>query len=810
MGSSKEIDREILDKRSGRFFHSVTERPKIILIVSIIAVIVCGIFLTGVKLNTNMESFIASDHPSVKMRRKVKEIFGLSDPIVIAVVKEGPDGVFNPQTLDLVTRLTDALTRIPSIDPERITSLATEKNIFGTEDGMEVEPFFEHPPNTREEVDAVRKAVMDFPLYIGSIVSPDGTSTLISAELLDKNRGDRAYDAVSELVKRVPLHGEKIYVAGNAAVSGYLGKYIITDSMRMTPAVIVVISIIMFIAYRRSRGVILPNFVVTAAVLISLGLMCAMHIPYYNITNALPVLLVAIGVADGIHIMGEYYEQAVRRPKASQREIIIRSMSEMWRPVTVTSATDVAGLLALSFTGFSPPMKAFGLFASIGVIVAWLFSLLMIPAALMLFQRQESPAFHVTTAEVHPQTDRFGRNMSRIGNLINRNPGWVIFFVGVIIVGGVAGAANLKVDDNRIESFQKDEPLYIADSVINKKFDGTVNLDVVIETPGTEDLFRPDNLRRIESLQEFFRKQPHVKNATSIVDYLKQMNRAINENNPDMYQLPDSADTAAQYFLLYSASGGPADFEQYMDYDYRMADLHVVMDSGWHSDLKKVIEGGQHYINETFNAPGIKAQLAGRADVDYHWLNDLARSHFRGVLFAFVAVWLMVSFSFRSLVAGLLALVPVSLAVLLIYAWMGMTGLPLGVSTSMFAAISIGCGVDFAIHIIDRLMTLVRREGYPLERAFRVLFPSTGRALLFNFSAIFFGFVIFNVSKVPAIDRFGVLVCISVIVSFSASLIILPPLVKLLNPNFLFVRERRADVINEKDGASHSAGKQGI
>jgi predicted RND superfamily exporter protein len=784
------IDQALLQTRSGRFFYKLTEWPKLVLALSLVAVIAASFFLTTLTLNTTMEAFIDPDHPSITLRKKVRDIFGLSSPVVIAIVNEGPTGIFNPETLNLVSWFTDELINIPDVDPERITSLSTEKNIYGTQDGMKVSPFFEYPPETQEEANMVRTAVMNFPLYIGSLVANDGTATLIVTELLDESKGEEVYDAILSLTEKAPSRGNEIFVAGDAAVSGYFGKYVSIDSMRMTPVTVIVTSLIMLIAYRTIRGFLLPNLIVLGAIGSALGIMAAMKVPFYDITNAMPVLLVAIGVADGIHIMGEYYEQVAAQSHESHRGLIVRTMTRMWWPVTVTSITDIAGFMALSFASYMPPMKAFGLYASVGVAIAWMFSLLVIPSALVLVKRQESPVFqNIITAGGHAAADFFGQHMARMSTFVSQRPRWTLFFIALVILAGVTSAMNLKIDENRVENFQKDEPIYLADQVINKKLDGTVNMDVMIKTPETEDLFKPENLKRIEALQEFFEAQPEVKNATSIIDYLKQMNRAMNENDPAMYRLPNNADAVAQYFLLYSANSSPDDFEKYIDYDYRMANLRVAVGSGWHSEIKEIVDRGQQYIDETFNSPDITAQLSGRVDVDYHWLNDLVKSHFRGLIFALIAVWLMISFSFRSLVAGILGLLPVSISVLIIYAWMGITGLALDVSTSMFAAISLGCGVDFAVHMIDRLVLLVKEDGHSLDQAFKVLFPSTGRALFFNFSAIFFGFIVLNISQVPAIERFGILVCVAVLVSFATSLLVLPSLIKLIRPKFLLAGE---------------------
>ena len=313
----------------------------------------------------------------------------------------------------------------------------------------------------------------------------------------------------------------------------------------------------------------------------------------------------------------------------------------------------------------------------------------------------------------------------------------------------------------------------------------------MIETAEPEGLLDPARLRRIEALQRYLESLPHVNGTTSIADYLKQMNKAVNENRPEEYRLPDGSDLAAQYLLLYSASGDPTDLEEEIDYEYRLANVRAALDTGQFSELSKVVEQAGQYVEGEFNDADMTATLSGRVNVNYHWIGGIGESHFRGVALALVAVWLMASLSFRSGILGLLAAMPVSMAVLLIYAVMGYTGIWLGVATSMFAAIAIGTGVDFAVHVLDRIVVAVRNEGQRIDEALAELFPSTGRALLFNSSAVIVGFGVLTLSDVPPLVWFGTLVTVAAIASFLASLTLLPAIVQVFRPRAISAAKAR-------------------
>lgn len=765
--------------------------PKSTLLIGLLCLGLLASGLTKIFKDTRADAFLSPQNPALIYKNKARSLFGISDPLVIAVESQGPEGIYDPEVLALVDTLTDAVNALPNINEDRTMSLATENNIMGTSSGMEVFPFMELLADSGP--DAVRQAVQNFPLYNGLLVAEDGAMTLIIAELYDDAKAEATYQALTQLVANQRLPGStKIYTAGEGAVLGYLGHYIDRDASRLNPLAGLIITIMLIVAFRRFAPALLGNMVIAAAVLMTVGLMGYSGVPFYVITNAMPVILIGMAVADSIHIFSCYYELLAKHPHYSSRQAIEEATTTMAWPVTLTTITTMAGFIGLYVSAYMPPFEYFGLFTAFGVLVAWFYSLFVLPAVIAITKPKVSKRW--IKLEQASSKDVFARGMLALGGAATRNANITVVVFAALAVVGLVLSVQLRVNDDRIETFHPDEHLYQADKAINQYMQGTNTLDVVIETNEPEGLFDPVVLAKIEALQAYGESLAHINGSMSLVDFLKQMNKSLNEDQNAFYKLPDSKELAAQYLLLYSASSDPTDFDNVVDYEYRLANVRFYLDTAAFVETAPLVQAMESYLSEHFSDPHVSATLTGRVNLNYHWLKDIGRSHFLSVGISLGFVLLVSIVLFRSVVAGVMAVLPVVSSILMVYATMALLKIDLGIGTSMFASVAIGLGIDFAIHTLDRLKSLYQK-GVPSTRDLVMnLYATTGRALLFNYLAVACGFGVLIISKVVPLNIFGTIVVLSVTMSFIASLVLLPALVLVLKPAFLYGKHNNADV----------------
>ena len=760
------------------FFRWITANPLKVVLMGMLLITMFAVGLKNIVKDTTADAFIPMGHPALVNNDKLVELFGLDDPIVMVV--ENEEGVFNPKTLALVYRLSEKIQAFDEVQNDGITSLSKQKNIQGVSDGMEVEYFLEEEKVSEAKAKKIEHYIDDFPLMQGTLVSKDKKATLIIADLKDTLEAEELYAKLVELTQSMKTEGITLHVAGEGAVSGYMGAYIDHDAQQLNPVAAIVIMIVLFIAFRRMGAVLLPNLVIVGAVGLALGSMGHVGVSFFVITNALPVVLIGIAVADSIHILSTYYERRRDFEEENHQEAVVETMFEMWRPIGLTTLTTMAGFLGLSLSSSMPPMIYFGLFAMIGVASAWIFSITVLPALMAKLKLKQSPLF--IKREKH--TSRLAEHCA---TLVATHPKKVLMSAMFISLIAMGGATQLLINEDRITTFHADEPIVKADKVINEHFNGSHYLDILIDTHKEEGLFSPKVSKQVEELQVFAKTLDHVKGVVAYTDYLKQMNKALNENQKEQYKLPLSAEAAAQYFLLYSTGSSSDDLENILDYEYQKANVRIYMDSGEYIHEREVIKEVENYLAKNFNSQIVDAQVSGRVNVDYHWILGIENSHFKSVAISLLLVFIMAFLSFRKFSIALLVTTPVILSIVMIYGVMGYSGVWLGVGTSMFASIAIGLGIDFAVHTAERMESLEAKMLSTKEKVL-ALYESTGRALLFNALALTLGFGVLVTSKVVPLVKFGSLVAVAISSSFVFSLLIIPAAMLLL---------KRAKGINE-------------
>jgi predicted RND superfamily exporter protein len=776
------------------FYKYVARFPRLTILAVLAATFLFAIPIRSLHIETDVETMMPDEHPVFIYNNKVEEIFNTKKMIIVGVVNEDPNGVFNPDTLKLVEQLSLKIEAMDGIIGEDIISFQANDNIVGTDWGLEVEPLMETAPGTAEGAEELRQAVFDNKMFINNLVSPDGTATSIFAKLEEGYDKVEMYERIRRMVaEEVDVGDNMVFIAGRPMIEGMMGKYASDDMRKTLPLVILVSLVVLFLTLRSVRGMLLPLAVVVASVIWMLGIMSLMKIPLYAVTTLVPVLLIAIGLAYGIHIINRYYEQAASSPHADQKEIVLATMNEMWAPVTMASLTTAAGFLSLASSDMMP-VKYFGLFTSIGVVSALAFSLTFIPAWLMILPVKYPSESSENPGHGNPNMSfgRLGRALVGSGRIIGDNPKKVLMAAAVVIVLGILGLFRVYVDGSLLSNFEEGSEVFVADTMLTEKFGGTNTLNIVIEGESNDDIKSPAMLHAIERLQRDLGAMEEVGATFSISDYMKRMNRVMNENQMEYSRIPETREMVAQYLLLYSMSGDPDDFDDVVDYDYRQANMRIRINSDHSPVLQKVIGQVRSLASEIFAGLPARIRLAGQAMTSYTFMDLIIRGQVRSILVAVALVFLITAIMFRSPAAGLFCTIPIAIATMLNFSLMGVANIPLGVSTALLSGMGIGIGVDYAIHFVSRYKHLASTHSGSKQRIQTTL-GTAGRAIFFNAVVVIAGFLVLQISNFPPSRSLGTLVSINMVSSFLGAVTVLPACLAIFKPKFADTPSRKTE-----------------
>ncbi|MCD6596183.1 MAG: RND family transporter [Bacteroidales bacterium] len=760
--------------------------PWIILAVTIIST---ALFFMVMKENstmeTNLDKYMPQDHPAFIYSDQAEEWFGINDGIIVAI--ENQNGIFNTETLDTLKQLTRRLQKMDEIERADVTSLYTADNIVGTEEGMDVKAFYKRVPKSEEKLNEIKHNVENNEMTFGRLVSFDETVTVIIAEIRDDVFTQEFYEEILELTASFQTDDIKIHVAGRPIVEGTMALLGPADMKKMIPIVLLVITIVLYIMLRSVKSTILTMMVVFFSTVWAFGLMALLNIPIYAVSTMIPVMLIAIGVADGIHLYSHLQLFQRKNPDASKKEATVDMLRHMWKPVVMTSITTSIGFISL-LTSQVYPIKYFGIFTAFGVLAAMLFSLTLIPAGIMIFGLPKVKKIKIK------QTNDSSGFADKFASWVVKRKSISIIATAVIIVLSVIGMQKIWINSSFLDKFEKDSDIVLTDKFINDHFGGTTTINLILDA-GEEhkDVFKePEVLKLVDKMQKTVVNELEVVgNTFSLTDYVNRMNKVMNADKEEFNTIPDSKDMIAQYLLLYEMSGDPENLNKVVDYDYSKLNVNFQLKS----DNSKAINSTLAVINsfeDDFEKKGITINYAGSGYKGLVFTDLILEGQIMSLILSLILIIILLALMYKNFMIGLIGAVPIAITAIISFGVMGFLDIPLSTTTALLSSIAIGIGIDYAVHFIEQYRTNALKFGDKLVATQKTMTHS-GRAISFNAIVVIAGFLVLLFSVFPPNRELGALVSLNMFTSFLGTLTIM--LVLLNVSNIYFKKKKNNDVI---------------
>ncbi len=747
----------------GRWIKFVQHRPWLVIAVVFAITVGLASFLPRMEFDASIENMMPQDDPVLAELQDAVADFGSQDLFFIAIES---DDVFRPATLQKIADLTAALEEVPAVkgveNPFNVQMV--ESSFFG----IEIAPMAAEVPQTADEIEAFKARILASP-YGGRLITADGRGAALMLDVewdLEGNNREKVINEISSVVEGY-IGPEEIHMVGDAYILHYTEQAMKRDLRNLVPIVVLVIATTLYFTFRSFLGVLVPLLTVGAALTWTVGLMIWYGIPVSMISMAMPVILVTLGIASGIHILNKYLEtlgQGMSKESALQE-----TFATITSPVLMAAFTTAAGFASL-ITAFVQPIKEFGVITAVGVMIAMTLSLSLIPAMLVLWKKPE-------VKQEKREAGVLNRFLKTLTQWTISRPAYITAIAVVIVLVFGFGATRITLESNIVNYFGANSPVKKGTMVIEEIFGGSMQISVVVDT-GVEDGFKdPAMLEELIVIQDYLNSWDSINHATSLADVVRELNQALWEGDPEFYAVPETREGVAQQLLLFSMQGGSG-LDSLVSYDYSRALVTAQMKTLDAKMLGETIAAVESYLAELYrDRSDISVKLVGTPKVMMRLMNRYVQTQISSLASSSVAVGLIVAALMKSVLLGILSLVPLFFTVLINFGLMGYAGLPLDAVTSIIAGVVIGLGVDYAIHYISRYR-LERANGHQMEQALLNTGVSAGRGIFFNALALVIGFMVLVFSHFRAIAVFGFLISVTMVVSSFAALVVIPLLLQ--------------------------------
>jgi predicted RND superfamily exporter protein len=504
-----------------------------------------------VELDNNNFRFLPDKLEARLVSDYIEETFGSSVSILVGL--ERPLGsVFEPGFL---TRIDTFVKRIAEFDVVGdISSIMTTDYITAEGDAIVVTDLVDEDfTGTEEEIARLKRRIASWDLYEGSLVSDDFSATqiLVSIDVSQADAGKP--EVIATLLKiRETAHEmfdgfATVYVTGQPVMSATITESMFSDVIFLVPLVIMVLLGVLFFSFHRVSGVLLPSLTVVIAVVWSVGLTPLMGIKLSLLAMVMPVILVAVGSAYGIHVVTHYFEETRNRTLSHEehRRLVFTLMRRIMKPVFLAALTTLVGFVSFCFTPIVP-MQEFGVISTLGVIFAFAVAVTLIPACCLIRgpvkpRREDSRPVGVQAKS--PQQDPGGGFFP-----IMRRKRLVLVLAALITGLAVYGSSKLIIDNVVVEYFNDESDIARSDRFIRERFGGSKDVVLVLQADTTEALLDPKVLGAMDDLSTtLMERNPLVGKVAGFTDMIKRINQVFNAD-----ESPEGIRAAQSY-------GGPED-----------------------------------------------------------------------------------------------------------------------------------------------------------------------------------------------------------------------------------------------------------
>lgn len=442
------------------------KRPGWVFVLLVVISLLFSALIPLIKIDTDPENMLSEQQVDRVFHNQVKRDFQLHDLIVVGVVNE--QGVFNPKSLQNLAELANKTAEIEGVIAYDLMALSHVDNVTQDAGGaLQFEWLMKKEVGSQAEADRIAAQVERLPLLQNTLVSGDKKAAAVYVPIKRKDESHRISKEIEQIIAQ--LDGEDEYhITGLPVAEDTFGYQMFVQMGISAPLAALMICVLMWWYFRNLKFIAAPMIVAMATCLIVMGLMIGLGYTVHIMSSMIPIFLMPIAVVDSIHIMSEFAD--TYRAGKDKNQVIKQVLGHLFKPMLFTSITSAVGFASLMLTPI-PPVQVFGAFVAFGIFLAFLLTIVFVPAYLVKLK----PESLANLQQQHSDSVR----LRRIGGLaLNKRFPLLLLFVAVAALGAW-GVSQIQINDNPVRWFKADHKVRIADKVLNQHFAGTYDAYLV-------------------------------------------------------------------------------------------------------------------------------------------------------------------------------------------------------------------------------------------------------------------------------------------------------------------------------------------
>jgi predicted RND superfamily exporter protein len=476
-----------------------------------------------------------------------------------------------------------------------------------------------------------------------------------------------------------------------------------------------------------------------------------------------PTIILTLAVADSIHILVTMFQQIQQgRP---QNEAVAESLRINLQPVFLTSLTTAIGFVTMNFSD-APPFRDLGNIVAIGVMAAFFYSVLFLPALMAILPLRMKSG----------RTETGSRFNERLGEFVIRRRKSLLRGILAVIVISALGNLSVELNDNFIHYFDERYDFRRATNFIEDNLTGFDIIEYSLDSGEPGGINNPEYLVTLEKFKQWYLQQPKVVRVDSFVDIMKKLNQNMHANAKAYYRIPASRELAAQYLLLYQMSlPFGLDLNNRINVDKSATRMVVTLKNVTSRNLREMDASARKWLKG--NAPeSMFTYGTGLSIMFAHISKRNIESMLGGSFLALALISGILVLALRSLKLGAISLVPNLTPAFMAFGVWGMTVGMVGMALSVMVAMTIGIVVDDSVHFLSKYIRARRELGMSSQDAVRYSFRTVGTALIVTTVALMAGFIVLSFSGFKVNAEMGMLTTVTIAFALALDFLFLPPL----------------------------------